>query len=287
MKGTVAKAPDAPAAAPEEAPPAPRRQSGPKGMTVFNPATNQRQQTVRESLTLRSRAAAVRDGDYRESPFAWSVGGPKDAGVLEEAAEGAAIQMTVANRPIQYLEAVFVHLPKGSEGAIGSQFIVYRLGSVINGDEQAVVPTGIIKLISPGANGRARAQLTYKFEDVFTGQGVTPLDTLKMPPNTYPARVEFGLATRVTWLKNDPVLPGAGHYLFIAAGQKEGIVTGDQVTVFKDRGVDSQGVQLPDEEVAVAQITRVTPWGAAAIIIKTLQAGVAAGARARITAKMP
>jgi hypothetical protein len=62
---------------------------------------------------------------------------------------------------------------------------------------------------------------------------------------------------------------------------------GDQVTLLRSRGLDSKGAELPDEEVAVAQVTRVTPWGSGAIIIRTLQAGVAQGMKARVTAKMP
>jgi hypothetical protein len=71
------------------------------------------------------------------------------------------------------------------------------------------------------------------------------------------------------------------------ATEKDGMLPGDQVTLLRSRGVDSKGVELPDEEVAVAQVTRVTPWGSGAIILRTLQAGVAQGMKARVTAKMP
>ena len=256
-------------------------------MTVFNPEANTVERRARQSLSLRKPADAVRQGEYRGSPFMWSAGGPSDAGMIEEAAEGPGIEMTVANRPIQYLETVFLQLPKGITGAPGDQFIVYRLDSLIEGLGQVVVPTGVLKLIAPAVNGRSRAQLTQKFEDVFEGQGVTPLDSLHLAPGATPARVEFGLATHVTWLNYNPVLPSGGAYLILAAGTKEGMKPGDQVTLLRSRGADSRGVELPDEEVAVAKVTRVTQWGAGAIILRTLQAGVATGMRARVTAKMP
>jgi hypothetical protein len=264
-----------------------QRQPPPRRMTVFNPQFNVVERKARESLNLRPAAAAVRSGEYAGSPFVWSPGGPRDGGVLEEATESVGISMTTANRPIQYLEPVFVHLPKGTPGAIGDQYIVYRLDSLIETQGQVLVPTGIIKLMSPGANGRSRAQLVTKFEDVFQGQGVTPMDSLRLTPGAIPARVEFGLATHVSWLDYKPVLPGSGAYLVLAASAKDGLVPGDQVTLFRTRGEDSKGVELPDEEVAVAQVTRVTPWGAAAIVLRTLQAGVAEGMKARVTAKMP
>lgn len=264
-----------------------QRQQQARRMTVFNPEANKVEARSRASLNLRGSASAVRLGEYLMSPFVWVPGGPGDHGVLEEAAEAVGIGMTTANRPIQYLEPVFVHLPVNTPGVIGDQYLVYRLDSLIEGQGQVIVPTGIIKLISRGANGRSRAQLTSKFEDVFQGQHVMPLDTLRQTPGAVPLRVEFGMATRVSWIDYNPVLPGSGSYLILKATSNDNITPGDQVTLLRSRGVDSKGVELPDEEVAVAQVTRVTPYGAAVIVLRTLQAGVAQGMRARVTAKMP
>jgi len=264
-----------------------QRQQQRRRMTVFNPDANIVERRARESLNLRARTAAVRQGEYLASPFVWSPGGPGDAGALEEAAEAVGISMTTANRPIQYLEPVFVHLPRNTQGKIGDRYLVYRLDSLIESQGQVVVPTGVVKLISQGANGRSRAQLVFKFEDVFEGQYVMPLDTLRQTAGVIPARVEFGLATHVSWLNYNPILPGSGSYLILRATEKDGMLPGDQVTLLRSRGLDSKGAELPDEEVAVAQVTRVTPWGSGAIIIRTLQAGVAQGMKARVTAKMP
>jgi LysM repeat protein len=282
----------APGAAPMGAIPASnpvvqQRQGKTLRMTVFNPDANRIDRRARESLNLRPGALAVRAGEHLASPYIVKIGGPDGAGTLEEATEGAGIAMTMSEHPMQFLEAMFVHLPKGTVGKAGDQYLVYRSDSLIDTQGQVVVPTGVIKLMSPGLNGRTRAQLVKKFEDVFQGQGVTLLDTLVIPEGVMPARMEFGLATHVTWIDYDPVLPGSGAYIILAAGANEGLTPGDQVTLLRNRGEDSRGVALPDEEVAIAQITRVTPQGAAAIILRTLQAGVALGMKARITAKMP
>jgi len=264
-----------------------QRQQPQRRMTVFNPDANIVERRGRESLKHRAAPQAVRPGEYRMSPFVWSPGGPADHGVLEEAAEAVGISMTTANRPIQFLEPVFVHLPKGATGAIGEQYLVYRLDSLIDTQGQVLVPTGVIKLMSPGTDGRSRAQLVKKYEDVFEGEGVMALDTLTQSAGVFPARVAFGLSTRVSWLDYNPVLPGSGSYLILSATSKDGLVPGDQVTLLRSRGEDSKGIELPDEEVAVAQVTRTTQWGTAAIILRTLQAGVALGMKARVTAKMP
>ncbi len=287
----AASADPTPAAAPApvEPPAVERRQQPqqPRGMTVFNPDANRVEHKARSSLNLREAPTAVRIGEYLASPFVWTAGGPADAGSVEEPTEAAGIAMTVENRPVQYLEPVFVHLPKGIAGSVGDQYLVYRLDSLIEGQGQVLVPTGIVKLMTPGANGRSRAQLVNKFEDVFEGEHLMPLDTLKQTRGVFPQRVEFGLATHVSWLAYNPILPGSGSYLVLAAGAKDGLMPGDQITLLRDRGANYNGADLPPEEVAVAQVTRVTPYGAGAIIIRTLQAGVTAGMRARVTAKMP
>jgi LysM repeat protein len=256
-------------------------------MTIFNPAMYKTEQLSRETLILGARATAVRAGEFIASPFAWAPGGPSDGGRIDQTAEGQGIAMNILDRPIQAREPVFVILPKGMEGNVGDHLLTYRLGPFLVDQGQVIIPTGVLSITRPARDGRALAQLITKFEDVFPGNFVSALDTLVMPGNVFPQRVEFGLATRVTWLYNEPVLPTAGQFIIIAAKDKDGLVPGDQISLRRDRGVDAKGNTLPDEEIAVAQVTRVTPWGASAIVIQQHQPGIQPGMPARVTAKMP
>jgi LysM repeat protein len=258
-----------------------------KPMTVFNPNRNKGARQTRESLIIGARSTAVREGDFISSPFMWEIGGPKNPGTVGLTAESQGIDMTLANRPMQYREKVFVKLPKGAGGAVGARFYSYKLGSTVIGQGQVVVPTGIFRIVTAAVDGRALAELMQKYEDVFTGQGLMPLDSLTMQPNVFPQRVEFGLATHVSWLKGDPVLPGDGHYLIVSASAKDGLVPGDQLSLRRDLGLRADGSSRGDVEVAVAQVTKVTPWGATAIIVNLTEVGVAKGMNARVTAKMP
>jgi LysM repeat protein len=257
------------------------------GMTIFNPDGVKKQRQSRAALVLRARQTAVRAGQFIASPFVWAVGGPTDGGLVATTAEATGIDMTVAQRPMQYREMLFVKLPKGSSGVIGQKLLIYRLGEVIEGQGQVVIPTGIVRVASARAGGDAEAEVMQKFEDVFVGQHVTELDTLQMPRNVFPARMEFGLATRVSWLYGDPVLATTGQYMILAAGGKDGLMPGDQLSLRRDRGVDETGARRPDQEVGVVQVTRVTPWGASAIVIEQKDAGIERGMAARVTAKMP
>jgi hypothetical protein len=256
-------------------------------MTVFNPEANQAANRTHASLVIGARNTAVRPGEYVASPFMWSVGGPRDAGRVELTAESQGIAMTLENRPFQTREPLFVRLPSGARGEVGEQFLVYRLGEVVEGQGQVVIPTGTVRLITPARDGMAQARLMRQFEDVFTGQGAMVLDTLSMPMNTFPKRADTGLTTKVAWLYSQPVLPTTSHYLIFAANAKDGLQPGDQLSLRREHRAERYGAVRSEEEVGVAQVTRVTLWGASAIIIMQQQVGIIEGMHAMVTAKMP
>ena len=270
---------------PENAPVAP--QGPPPAMTIFNPERYRVVRGTRQSLVVRAPSAAVRSGDYLQAPFLWDGAGVSGAGRVDATSESDGIGLTLTKRPIQIYENVYVQVPTGSVGVPHERFMIFRYGPTVEGRGKVVVPTGVVKLVDASVNGRARAILLTKFEDVYSGQGLMALDTLTLTPGIFPARVEFGITTTIAYLYGDPVLPPVGHQLIFMAGSAEGLVPGDQLTLEIPMGVDDTGVALPPQEIATAQITRVTPWGASAIIIGQSDGGIKTGMTARVTAKMP
>ena len=255
--------------------------------TVFNPEMSKSARAPRASLILRSRGAAVRPGDFLASPFMWANGGPGDHGRIDLSAESHGIPMTLEQRPLQYQEPLFVTIPTGMQGNVGERLLTYRLGATVVGQGQVVIPTGIVRLITASADGVAQAHLIQQFEEVYTGQGATALDTLNIPANTFPQPMASGLATSVVWLYGDPVLPARGQYIVLAASSRDGLVPGDQLSLRRPHSSEAGGVVRSDEEVAVAQVTRVTRWGVSAMVLEQQQVGIVEGMRAIVTAKMP
>ena len=277
------------AAAPTEAPrmPTAGRARSTLGGTVFRPVTAAGAVQERAALILRERVTAVRPGEYAASPYMWAAGGPKDAGRLARSAESQGIDLTLENRPVQVREPVFVKLPRDMSGQPGDRLLVYRLGNVVDGQGQVIIPTGIVRLISAPKDGYAQGTVMQQFEDVFTGQSVTRLDTLSMPRGVFPRAVEGGRSSPISWIYSDPVLPTTGHYFIIAATAKDGLQPGDQLSLRRSHDAEREGRVRADEEVAVAQVTRVTLWGASAIVISQQQVGIIDGMRATVTARMP
>ncbi len=256
-------------------------------MTIFNPARFRVVRGERQSLVLRSRAAAVRQGDYLRSPFLTAASGIAGAGRVDKAVSSDAVDATLSTRPVQPFDRLWVQLPEGASGRRDERFVIFRDGPLLEREGRVIVPTGVVKLITDGEGGRAQALLLTKYEDVYPGQRLMPLDTLALEPGVFPSRVEFGLATKVVWIYQDPVLPTVGQHVIFAAGSGDGLVPGDQVTVQRAMGVDANGVPLPAEDIAVAQVTRVTEQGTSAVVIALVDGGLKTGLDARVTAKMP
>ena len=62
---------------------------------------------------------------------------------------------------------------------------------------------------------------------------------------------------------------------------------GDQFTVIRSRERTDDGVVIPEQPIAIAQVVRVTEYGATAIIIQHEQPAIRTGLTARMTARMP
>ncbi len=268
--------------------PMPEQAAGPPpSMTIFNPDRFKVVRGTREALQIRTRPQAVRRGDYARAPFLWDAAGVTGAGKVGASVEAPSVAATRYDRSVQIYERVSITLPANAAGAMNEEYVSFRYGPVVAGEGQVVVPTGVFRLLSTPQNGQAEAMLLTKYEDVLAGQGLIASDPLQMPANVSPARVEFGLRTSVVYLLSEPIVSATGQHMILAAGASDGLVPGDQLTVQIDGGTDEKGVPRPPQDIAVLQVTRVTTWGASAILIGQTEGVVAPGMAARVTAKMP
>lgn len=280
----VAAPPESVQVAPVTEPALPQQSHTP---TVFNPRTNAGGAGARPSLLAPPPRTAVRPGDFVAIPYVWAKGGPTGSGRVDATTEALARGVSAELRPIQLMEQVLVTMPAGVEAQAGARLLVYRLGDMEPGGAQVVVPTGVLSVVAPMDGRRARATVVQKYEELHVGDPITRVDTLAMPEGVFPSRVDFGMTTSVTWVYGRPELPSRGDVLILAAGSAQGLVPGDQVTVRADARGAPAGSGLPDTELGVAQVVRVTQWGASAMLLDVNGAGIVAGARARISAKMP
>ena len=85
------------------------------------------------------------------------------------------------------------------------------------------------------------------------------------------------------------MLPSLQNYVVLDISQRDGVNTGDQIELYQPRQTPTRGreLALPEVSIARAQVLRVTPFGATAIITEQEQPKIQEGTAARIAAKMP
>jgi len=226
----------------------------------------------------------VRPGEYYAAPWVERLNGPANAGLIVGTGDVPAIPLTEVERPLQSYERVFVTVPAGMSAAAGTHYVSARPGPMLQGLGQVMVPTGIIVIERAQPGQAAEARVVARFEPVQIGDQLVPMDPSPAGAGR-PAAVNNGAETFVLWLKSEPVLPSLQSYVVVAAAP--GMRAGDQISFYRPRHMSPYGVVLPESEIAIAQIVRVTPQGATALIVDQTYDSIEQGTHARVTAKMP
>ena len=230
---------------------------------------------------------AVRSSEYLASPFAGPTGGPAQAGRIVADAEAGAMAELSLRKTLNLRAMVSIQPPAGVRAVKGDRFLVYRLGEAIPGHGQIVEPLGTVQVEEPATEGGlALAHVHDLFQMVHIGDGLIPLDTLVPREGVFPVAVSPVVTGHVIWVQSQPLLPTIGDYVVFDSNALDGVVTGDQMTLVRDGGVDAKGEKRADDVLGVAQVLRVTPFGSSAIIIRVWDSGVSTGTAGRLTAKM-
>jgi LysM repeat protein len=238
---------------------------------------------------LLARVTAVRPGEYIAAPWVDRDGGPKGPGRLIESADIPGIASHDKGR-LQLNDPVFIAPPTGVMPMQHSLFMTYRLGPLIEDFGQIVIPTGIIEISQAGSVGEASVGHVVKmFGEVKQGERLIPVDSGMANIVGRPGAVSNGRMGKVRWILNEPVLPSLQSYVVIDISARDGLATGDWIEIYKGRQLpnDNHDLTLPEISIAHAQVLRVTPYGATAIITDQSQPHIVEGARARVASKMP
>ncbi len=238
---------------------------------------------------LQPRLTAVLPGEYIAAPWVDRDGGPRNPGSLIESADIPGIAAHEKGR-LQLHDRVFIAPPSGFAPAQHALFLTYRLGPILEDFGQIVIPTGIVEVSQPGNAGEASvASVVKMFGEVKQGQRLVMLDSGSANVVGHPSAITNGRTGKVRWVLDSPVLPSLQSYVVIDISGRDGLTTGDVIQIFKprQRPNDSHDLTLPEIPIAEAQVLRVTPFGATAIITAQEQPHIVEGIKARVAAKMP
>jgi hypothetical protein len=232
----------------------------------------------------------VRPGEHNAAPFLERSGGPKDPGIIILSSEMTAVPLETPRSPFQLREDIYIKLPKGASGDLGQRFLTYKLGPDFERYGQVVIPTGIVMVVKEAGAGEATTvQIMQQFANMQVGQYVMPLDNPELPAiGTTVTPVDKGLRSKVVYVDEEAVLSSLQYYVVLPAQPSDGYRIGDQVTLIRppEKDYDTH-LTLPEVRIAIAQVVRVTPRSATAIVIHVDQPAIAPGVVTEVSAKMP
>ena len=234
-------------------------------------------------------APTVRLGEAMVAPFVEREGGPRGYGTIVKSGDIAGIAQASDRARFQAFDRVFIEPPAGNIGAEGERFLSYRLGPIIEGLGQIMVPTGVIEVKNaPRQGAPATAKVMKVFTEISVSDRLIPLDTAGFGMTTRPRRVTDGTETKIMWVFGEPVLASVQNYVVIDATAKNGVRVGDEYMIYKPRPKSSES-QSKDPPVPVAklQVVKVTPYGVTGIIVGQEQPQIREGMPVKVIARMP
>lgn len=274
-----------PATPPAEEPPAIITPTTPTIPTSLAP----QQDTAAPPPAVETPAPTIRMGEYVAAPWVDIPGGPKGAGSLIGARDLPGIASADRSR-LQLYDHVFVAPPVGAVAPEHELYLTYKLGPDIEAFGQIVIPTGIVEVTRSARNGEAAvARVVKLYGEMVQGQKLVAIDTAAASKLfARPAPIMNGKTGTVRWIASNPVVPTVQSYVVLDISRRD-VTPGDQIDLYYPRQKPTEGrnLALPEVWIGRAQILRVSPFGASAIIIKQEQPSIKEGTTARVAAKMP
>ena len=233
--------------------------------------------------------STVRWGEHIAAPWVDQKGGPRDWGTITGTADLSS-HANFANRAdFDLYDKVLFAPPAGGPSAVRSRYLAYVLGPLIEDFGQIVIPTGIVEVLrAPGDGEAGIAHVVKVFNRVQKEQRLVPYDTSVMSIVGRPAPVTNGRSGKIRWIYREPVLANLQRYVVLDLNRQEGVGPGDQIELYQPRQpADERGLATPELSIGRAQVVRVTPYGATAIITGIERPKVENGTPVRVSARMP
>lgn len=237
---------------------------------------------------LDTTTSIVPSGEYAAAPWVDQKGGPALPGRIMQAVDIPGIASADQSRMNLY-QRVLLAPPRGDAAPEHQLYLAYRLGPLIEDFGQIVIPTGVLEVMRPTQPGdAATARVVKMFGEILQGQQIIPFDTSASIVQGAPTPVLNGRAGKIRWIANEPVLPSLGGYLVVDIPRGDAN-PGDRIELFKPRQPATEGrdLAIPEVHIAWAQVLRVTPYGATAIITAQEEPKIENGTAARVAAKIP
>ena len=254
-------------------------------LTVFASPLSRAAAEMGAAVGNRSRNGGVRRGEVEAAPYVERNGGPRDAGRLVASVDRLGIQSTSIEARFQLNDRLYVQLPRGMVARAGDRYLTYVMGDQLAGVGQVLVPTGVVRVEQVAAGQPTQVRVLRQFGEIRLRQGLIPFSDAVLPP-VGATPIAGGGSGKVLYVHNQPVLPSIGHYVVISASSRAGVEVGDEYSFIDSKIGRRDETSAPPVSAGVAQVVKVTPHAATAIIISQTQPTIREGMPVQLTGKM-
>jgi hypothetical protein len=255
---------------------------GRSDLTVFASPMSRAAAALEADVIGRSRGGGIRRGEVEAAPYADRE--PRNPGKLISSVDRPGIKTTIVQQRYQINDDLYVELPRGAVAHLGDTYMSYVLGPDLNENGRVIIPTGILRVENIAAGQRPVARIMKQFGEIMLGERIIAAPDITVPTGGL-STVVGGPRGEVVYIHNEPVLPSIGHYVIISPNAKNGVQVGDEVTFIDNTTGREDSDPAPPVTAAVAQVVRVTPYSATAIIVKQIQPTIRDGMHVRMTGK--
>ena len=256
---------------------------GRSDLTVFASPMSRAAAALQQDVIGRSRGGGVRKGEVEAAPYGDRE--PRGAGRLIASVDRPGIKTTIVQSRYQINDDLYVDLPRGAVARLGDTYMSYVVGPDLGDNGKVIIPTGILRIENIAPGQRPVARIVRQFAEIMLDQRVTAAPDRSVPTGTM-SPVVGGARGKVVYVHNEPVLPSIGHYVIISTNARNGVQVGDEVTFIDNSTGREDENPAPPVTAAVAQVVRVTPFSATAIIIRQNQPTIRDGMPVRLTGKL-
>lgn len=194
---------------------------------------------------------------------------------------------TIANRStaVEYT-MIGVKPPSGAAYQVGDSLLLATIGRDFTGFGNAVVPTGIGRVVAVGSN-QTTVEVVTLFGRILPGQRTLPLERFTPAGMEHAVRVADGVEAQVLGSRDHQILKGTQDVMFLDKGQDAGIAPGDIFELRRTPESRIEGADTIDESMGMLQVVRVGERSSTALLIGVTAPDIQPGTRARQVAKLP
>ncbi|MEO7043549.1 MAG: LysM peptidoglycan-binding domain-containing protein [Gemmatimonadaceae bacterium] len=252
--------------------------------TVFGSGDEAVREQMRAASSLPP-VLTVRPGEYEAAPYMVDGDKPLVAGLVIGPVDIPALGLS-SDAGYRTFDRIYVSAPAGTSYRLGDKVIVAKTSATVTDVGRVVEPSGVVRIDSLAAGGRAIGVIIKQFGAINAGQSLVPLGQSFESTTVRPVTGSYPVSAKLVWLQGSPRLPSVQSYVILGAGESTGLRLGDQFTLFDD-GRLADGTAAPLVSTAQITVVRVTPFGATGMVVHQTQPEIRVGMPSRLTAKMP